>query len=90
MSSGPSRKKILTLYKCLVRESEKFPNYNFRSYAVRRVKDAFQKNKTLRDPKEIQKEFYAGTETLNMIRRQIIVGDLYRTEKLVIENISAD
>lgn len=58
----------------------------FRAYALRRVKDAFRDNKTLTDPKLIKKQYDFATENLAVIKRQVLVGDLYKTEKLVIEN----
>ncbi|KAJ8706958.1 hypothetical protein PYW08_011092 [Mythimna loreyi] len=86
MSSGVTRREILSMYKLLLREADKFSNYNFRSYALRRVKDGFKDNKTLTEPKQIMKQYDFARENLAIIRRQIIVGDLYRTEKLVIES----
>uniref|UniRef100_A0A2A4J4W8 Complex 1 LYR protein domain-containing protein n=1 Tax=Heliothis virescens TaxID=7102 RepID=A0A2A4J4W8_HELVI len=86
MSSGVTKQQILSMYRLLLRESDKFPNYNFRSYALRRVKDAFRDNKTITDPKLIKKQYDFGMENLAIIKRQVLVGDLYKTEKLVIEN----
>ncbi|KAG6451561.1 hypothetical protein O3G_MSEX007216 [Manduca sexta] len=71
----------------LLRESEKFPNYNFRSYALRRVRDAFKDSKNLSDAKSIKKEYEFAKENLAIIRRQVLIGDMYKTEKLVIENM---
>ncbi|XP_063898154.1 LYR motif-containing protein 4B [Helicoverpa armigera] len=86
MSSGVTKQQILSMYRVLLREADKFPNYNFRAYALRRVKDAFRDNKTLTDPKLIKKQYDFATENLAVIKRQVLVGDLYKTEKLVIEN----
>ncbi|XP_063835733.1 LYR motif-containing protein 4B [Ostrinia nubilalis] len=88
MSSGVTKMQILSMYKLLMRESQKFPNYNFRSYALRKVQDAFRANKTLSDPKLVKKEFDYAKENLGIIRRQVVIGDMYSTEKLVIENIN--
>ncbi|XP_059058934.1 LYR motif-containing protein 4B [Achroia grisella] len=87
MSSGVTKLQILSLYKTLMRESQKFPNYNFRSYALRRVRDAFKDAKNISDPKLVNKEFVYAKESLDVIKRQVIVGNMYRTEKLVIENL---
>ncbi|XP_030026157.1 LYR motif-containing protein 4 [Manduca sexta] len=87
MSAGVSKSQILSLYKMLLRESEKFPNYNFRSYALRRVRDAFKDSKNLSDAKSIKKEYEFAKENLAIIRRQVLIGDMYKTEKLVIENM---
>ncbi|KAJ0170128.1 hypothetical protein K1T71_014056 [Dendrolimus kikuchii] len=87
MSIGVTKMQILSLYKSLMRESQKFSNYNFRSYAVRRVRDAFKDSKTLSDPKLIKQELSFAKANLNIIRRQVIIGDMYKTDKLVIENL---
>ncbi|CAG9794269.1 unnamed protein product [Diatraea saccharalis] len=86
MTSSVSKMQVLSLYKLLMREAQKFPSYNFRSYALRRVKDAFKENKSLTDQKIINKEYDFGIENLVIIRRQVIIGHLYRTDKLIIEN----
>ncbi|XP_053621217.1 LYR motif-containing protein 4 [Plodia interpunctella] len=85
--SGSSKLQILSLYKALMRESQKFSNYNFRSYAVRRVRDAFKENQTLTDPKAIKKQLEFAKGNLNIVKRQVLIGNLYKTEKLVIENL---
>ncbi|XP_026753771.2 LYR motif-containing protein 4B [Galleria mellonella] len=87
MSSGVTKSQILSLYKQLMRESQKFPNYNFRSYALRRVRDAFKEAKNVTDPKLAVKEFNYAKENLDIIKRQVLIGEMYRTEKLVIENV---
>lgn len=79
--------QVLSLYKLLMRESQKLPNYNFRAYALRRVKDGFKANKTLADQKAIKTQFEHGKNNLNVIRRQATIGDMYGTEKLIIENV---
>ncbi|XP_063631404.1 LYR motif-containing protein 4 [Cydia splendana] len=87
MATSVTKMQVLSIYKNLLRESQKFANYNFRSYALRRVRDAFKANKTLSDPKQIQKEYQFAKENLAIIRRQAAIGDMYQTEKLVIENV---
>ncbi|XP_041986197.1 protein bcn92 [Aricia agestis] len=87
MSASVTKSQVLVLYKSLLKESQKFPNYNFRSYALRRIRDAFKSNKTIGDNKEILKEYEYGKQNLEIIKRQVVIGDMFRTEKLVIENI---
>ncbi|XP_038217682.1 LYR motif-containing protein 4 [Zerene cesonia] len=87
MASKISKTQILAIYKSLLRESEKFSNYNFRAYAIRRVRDAFKEKKVLTDPKAINNEIKFAMDNLQLIRRQIVIGDMYKTEKLVIENL---
>ncbi|XP_071443100.1 LYR motif-containing protein 4 [Hetaerina americana] len=80
-----SRNSILALYKTMLRESEKFSSYNFRKYAIRRTRDAFRENKTLTDSEEIRKQMEYAKKNLEIIKRQVTVGSLYSTEKLIIE-----
>ncbi|XP_018562841.1 LYR motif-containing protein 4 [Anoplophora glabripennis] len=83
-----SRQKILKLYKTMLRESQKFPAYNFREYAIRRVHVGFRENKNLTDPSLIENQIKEAKRNLEIIKRQVIIGQLYNAEKLVIENIS--
>ncbi|CAH4031972.1 unnamed protein product [Pieris brassicae] len=87
MSAIGPKSQILALYKCLLRESQKFSSYNIRSYAIRRVRDAFKENKSLSDGKAINNEIKFAKENLEIIKRQTIIGNMYQTDKLVIENI---
>ncbi|CAG4949772.1 unnamed protein product [Parnassius apollo] len=86
MVSNVSKTHILSIYKSLMRESAKFSNYNFRSYALRRVRDAFKEHKSLADKKLINKEYQFAKDNLAIIKRQVVIGEMYKTEKLVIEN----
>ncbi|CAH2229522.1 LYR motif-containing protein 4B [Pararge aegeria] len=87
MASAIPKIQVLSLYKSLMKESKKFSNYNFRLYALRRIRDAFKESKLLTDPKLIKKEFEYGKQNLEIIQRQVVVGNMYQTEKLVIENV---
>ncbi|KAJ1526720.1 hypothetical protein ONE63_008300 [Megalurothrips usitatus] len=83
------RSEVLKLYKSLLREGSKFSNYNFRMYALRRVKDKFHGHKLETDPKKIDALISSANQNLDIIRRQVIVGNLYKTDNLVIEkNVS--
>ncbi|XP_058822708.1 LYR motif-containing protein 4 [Topomyia yanbarensis] len=77
--------KVLTLYKQMLRESQKFSSYNYRSYALRRIRDAFRENKTLTDATKIQSELEYAQNNLEIIKRQALLSQLFRVDKLVIE-----
>ena len=77
--------QALSLYKQLLRESRKFSHYSFRSYALRRVRDAFRANKDEVDPKKIDKLLEEARQNLQLIKRQVIIDQLYKTNPLVIE-----
>ncbi|KDR15786.1 LYR motif-containing protein 4 [Zootermopsis nevadensis] len=80
-----SKNHVLKLYKTMLRESEKFSSYNYRLYALRRVRDTFKDGKSLTDSTEITEAVHKAEETLEIIKRQVVVGNLYAAEKLVIE-----
>ncbi|EDX01412.1 protein bcn92 [Drosophila yakuba] len=81
-----TRRQAITLYRNLLRESEKLPSYNFRMYAARKIRDTFRANRSTRDFAEIDRQMADGQQNLELIRRQVIIGHLYSADKLVIEN----
>ncbi|KAB0805552.1 hypothetical protein PPYR_02522 [Photinus pyralis] len=80
-----SRVQVLALYKSLIKESQKFDSYNYRNYALRKIRDCFRENMNLTDNAKIKEEILGGQKNLEIIRRQVFVGNLYKTDKLVIE-----
>ncbi|XP_073423476.1 LYR motif-containing protein 4 isoform X3 [Dendrobates tinctorius] len=84
--ASSSRTQVLNLYKVLLRESQKFNSYNYRTYAIRRVRDAFREKKNVDDFHEIQSLIYRAKENLEVIQRQVTIGQLYTTNKLIIES----
>ncbi|KAJ8976399.1 hypothetical protein NQ317_003035 [Molorchus minor] len=82
-----SKSQILKLYKTLLRESQKFPSYNYRKYSLRMIHDAFQENKNMTDRVLISAQIQEATRNLDIIKRQVVLGQMYSTEKLIIENV---
>ncbi|XP_011500138.1 PREDICTED: LYR motif-containing protein 4 [Ceratosolen solmsi marchali] len=76
---------MLKLYRNLLRESKKWCNYNYREFALRKIRHEFRKNKIIEDPTKIQDCYVKGLQSLETIKRQVIIGNLYKTNKLVIE-----
>lgn len=60
----------------------------FRMYALRKVRHEFKENKMLENMEEIQQCYTKGQEALQMIKRQVTLGNLYGTRPLVIETKS--
>lgn len=58
-----------------------------RSYALRRIRDAFKENRNLTDLAAVNDQIAEGTKNLEIIKRQVLIGKLYSADKLVIENI---
>uniref|UniRef100_A0A8D2NS06 Complex 1 LYR protein domain-containing protein n=1 Tax=Zosterops lateralis melanops TaxID=1220523 RepID=A0A8D2NS06_ZOSLA len=58
----------------------------FRTYAIRRIRDAFRENKNVADPAKIEELLNKAKANLEVIHRQVTIGQMYSTEKLVIES----
>jgi len=77
---------ILKLYRDLLREAHKYPHYNFRNYAIRRLKDRFKEL----DMNNINKEecIEESKETLDQLKRMRKIASLYAKDDLVIEKLN--
>lgn len=75
-----------SLFRQLLRESKKFDNYNFRTYALRSTKSKFRANAGA-SGEEVDKLLQNGRKDLELIRRQTLIGSLYHPEEaFVIEH----
>ncbi|TRY53836.1 hypothetical protein DNTS_002793 [Danionella cerebrum] len=83
-----SRAQVISLYRMLIKESKKFPSYNYRTYAIRRVKDGFRENINVDNPKTLDLLINQARENLAVIRRQVSVGHLYSAQKTILEKES--
>jgi len=72
-----SQQATLKLYKNLLSEASKFPDFNFRSYFVRRIKDGFYEGKELKNPEEVEKSLKKAHISLEMLRRQATIGQMF-------------
>lgn len=54
-------------------------------YAIRRTKDAFRENKSISSRDEIDAALNEGKTSLETIKRQALISNLYQTDRLVIE-----
>lgn len=80
-----SREMILKLYKSLMRESSKFPAYNYRKYFLRRTEEKFKAHKNVTSQEEIKKLYAEGLAELEVLKRSVLISQMYKPEKLVIE-----
>ncbi|KAL6097464.1 LYR motif-containing protein 4 [Pungitius pungitius] len=80
------RSQVISLYRMMLTESKKFPSYNYRTYALRRVRDAFRANGTLEDPRAVERLVVEGQQTLALIKRQVSIGTMYATQKSVVDD----
>ncbi|XP_014785575.1 LYR motif-containing protein 4-like [Octopus bimaculoides] len=80
-----TRTRVLTLYKKMLRESQKFKTYNFRMYALRRTKDAFRENISEMETSKVEKLIEKAEANLQVMQRQTAINNLFTEGKLVIE-----
>ncbi|XP_029979356.1 LYR motif-containing protein 4B [Sphaeramia orbicularis] len=85
MMAASSRAQVISLYRCLLRESSKFASYNYRTYALRRVRDAFRAHRTEDDPRTVQQLMEEGRQALGLIQRQVAIGQMYAAQRTVVE-----
>lgn len=67
---------VRSLYRSLLRQSAQFANYNFRTYARRRTKDAFHEHKKEADSRRIQELVQKGLQELQMMKVWSPVAEL--------------
>ncbi|XP_043396106.1 LYR motif-containing protein 4 isoform X4 [Chelonia mydas] len=68
--AASNRTQVLRLYRALLRASQRFTAYGYRTYAIRRIRDAFRENKHLKDSEEIQTLVNKARTNLEIIHRQ--------------------
>lgn len=73
------------LYRALLRNSARFSDYNFREYALRRTRDAFQQHKMEKDPQVINQLYYDGLNNLAILKRQTAISQMFKTDPVIIE-----
>ncbi|VDI13667.1 Hypothetical predicted protein [Mytilus galloprovincialis] len=78
-----SRSKALALYKQILQESKKFTSYNYRNYAIRKTRDEFRQNKEVTDPQKLKDLFKKAKDNLEIVQRQVLVGQMYDGGRLV-------
>ncbi|XP_014272362.1 LYR motif-containing protein 4 [Halyomorpha halys] len=80
-----SKAQVLKLYRDMMREAKKIPAYNFRTYALRRIKHGFNENKNVK-LECIKNKFNDGLLAYDSLKRQVIVSAIFKTDKIIVEN----
>eukprot|EP00339_Tiarina_fusa_P007136 CAMPEP_0117078166 /NCGR_PEP_ID=MMETSP0472-20121206/55119_1 /TAXON_ID=693140 ORGANISM="Tiarina fusus, Strain LIS" /NCGR_SAMPLE_ID=MMETSP0472 /ASSEMBLY_ACC=CAM_ASM_000603 /LENGTH=83 /DNA_ID=CAMNT_0004804809 /DNA_START=95 /DNA_END=346 /DNA_ORIENTATION=+ len=76
------------LYRTFLREAKQMSDYNFRNYAIRRVKTGFRKNVALQGD-EASVALQQAQQQLELLRRQAVLGKLYPSARSVMESPTA-
>lgn len=74
-ASAPSRQAVLGLFRGLLRAAGRMEDYNFRSYALRRVALGFREHRSLSGEAQAA-EFQDGLQQLEMLKRWVERGGL--------------
>lgn len=89
MSAGAMTwSSTVLLYRHMLTESKKFPNYMFRTYALRRIRDAFRENQNVSDAASIDKLLIEANQNLQLIKRQAHIGSMYKSSPFAMDSIT--
>ncbi|KAI6172100.1 Complex1-LYR-dom domain-containing protein [Aphelenchoides besseyi] len=83
--SSLNRTEILGIYKKLLRTASKFPQYNYREFAQRRIYDYFVTNKAVRDTDQLVALRKEAEQALSLLQRQVRISQEYPYRPSVIE-----
>ncbi|TMW59281.1 hypothetical protein Poli38472_004350 [Pythium oligandrum] len=73
-----TKQTVLRLYKDMLRDAARVESYNYRNYAVRRVREEFRKNKALSAGSAEQQQALAfAKEQAGVLHRQMVITKLY-------------
>ena len=72
-----TNRAVLSLYKTMLRESQKFTDLNYRSWALRRVRDGFRANSKLAEQSSVERQIQYAKQNLIVMKRQTTVGQLF-------------
>lgn len=74
----------ISLFRSFMKEARKIPDYNFRTYALRRVKAGFEKSRHV-EGEEASALRTQGQQQLEVLRRQAALGQMFPSAKSVME-----
>ncbi|EFP12996.1 hypothetical protein CRE_06897 [Caenorhabditis remanei] len=85
MSSAITKSAWVNLYKQLQKEADKIPQYNYRAFYQRRIRDHFVANRSVSDVVQQKKLYEEGVQSLESLKRQVVFTRLYPHNKTVVE-----
>eukprot|EP00906_Rhabdomonas_costata_P038415 RCo054193 len=85
----PTRAQVLQLYRSLLKAGQRFPDYNFRAYTERIVKEDFRINRGVTDPQKLRELFSYGQSQLQLVLRQTAIQQMYATTRVVVDPLAS-
>lgn len=80
-----NRAKVISLYRQLMQEADKFTTSNFRVYAKNRIHHEFELNRNVTDLAKQKALIEKAEKSLSSLKRQVIVSQLFPAEKSVLD-----
>ncbi|KAF8635666.1 hypothetical protein AX15_000294 [Amanita polypyramis BW_CC] len=81
----PCRRAIINLYSSTLRTSHSFSSYNFRNYFSEKTRDTFRAMQAETDPEKVRSMYEEAKQELAVLRRSVIVNQMYGGWRLPIE-----
>ena len=79
------KRAMLSLFHQLMKQARNIDNYNFRNYAIRRVRDGFRANKTEQDVEKLERLRKEAQSSLELLKRQALLSHLYHERGNILE-----
>lgn len=76
---------VRKLYKALLRHGNRFSDYNFREYALRRTRDSFRAAMNETSTEKINQLYYEGLNNLAVVKRQTAISQMFKANPVIIE-----
>ena len=71
------------LFKSLINECSKIPDFNFRNYFIRRITDTFYNGQEMKGEQEIEQSLTKSKISVAMLQRQATLGSLYDEKRSI-------
>lgn len=81
MSAAEAR----SLYRALIREGQRFTNYNLRCYVRRRAREMFEEGRTAADAEAARLALEQGKQELELVKRQATIQNMYAHYSSIVE-----
>eukprot|EP00283_Hemiselmis_rufescens_P010792 CAMPEP_0173436130 /NCGR_PEP_ID=MMETSP1357-20121228/15776_1 /TAXON_ID=77926 /ORGANISM="Hemiselmis rufescens, Strain PCC563" /LENGTH=91 /DNA_ID=CAMNT_0014401185 /DNA_START=106 /DNA_END=381 /DNA_ORIENTATION=- len=85
--SGAGKKEVISLYRELLRHGNRFSNYNFKEYALRRTRDDFRANMSVTDGARVAELLSKGKADLEVVKRQAALSRMFKPDMEYVINV---
>uniref|UniRef100_A0AC35TH52 Complex1_LYR_dom domain-containing protein n=1 Tax=Rhabditophanes sp. KR3021 TaxID=114890 RepID=A0AC35TH52_9BILA len=83
--SQVSKTAFLALYRELQKSAHQFPQYNYKKFFARRIRDQFEAYRTVTDQAKLDQFYSESKGLLETLQRQSSISKSFPDKKLIIE-----